>query len=101
MRSALLAMIQFAPAAIPDGPVPALRMLMNNPSALTDEVLDEIESLLRGYDTALDNILYKHRNTWPDQLRIRRVLQSIEFARHGQTDDELMRDFESFGGTTD
>lgn len=71
---------------------------MRNPSALTDEVLDKIESLLSGYNTALDNILYHHFNTTQDQKDIREALDAIAYARRGPTDEELVRDFAEYGG---
>lgn len=71
---------------------------MKNPAAITDEVLDKIEKLLRDYDYALDNILYKNYNPTKDRKAVREALAAIEFARHGESDEELMRSIEEFGG---
>lgn len=65
---------------------------MRNPTALTDEVLDKIERLLGAYDTALDNILYKHFNPTEDQKAIREALAAIQYARNGPTPEEDFED---------
>lgn len=61
-------------------------------------MLDKIERLLAAYDTALDNILYKHFNPTEDQKAIREVLEAITYARNGPTDDEVMRDIMEWEG---
>lgn len=65
---------------------------VNRPEVLSDEILDKIEELLRGYDASCNSHLYKVFNTTQDQKDIRMVLDKIDYARNGPTDDEIMRD---------
>ena len=46
--------------------------------ALTEEVIDTIDSLLTGYETALENILYKNNNPKADLDRITQAKQALE-----------------------
>lgn len=71
---------------------------MRNPDALTDEILDKIEELLRAFDSALENILYKTYNPIPKQKDISTVLDAIDDARHGETLAEWQENCEAQNG---
>ena len=72
---------------------------MKNPSALSDETLQLIDQLLGGYETALENILYRHRNPTQDLKEIREARQAIEYALNGPTDEEMQAAFEEWSQT--
>lgn len=69
---------------------------MRNPRAIDDNMLDKIEQLLTDYESALEDVLYKHFNPTADLKLIEEVRRAIMFARFGETDEELLRSFEEF-----
>lgn len=61
---------------------------VRNPDALDDDALELIERLLGGYETALENKLYKDYNITQDVKDIENARQIIENARKGETFEE-------------
>ena len=67
---------------------------MRNPSALTDDILDKLERLLTGYETACENLLYHKFNITETVKDINEVQAAIDYARNGPTWEETCEAFE-------
>ena len=61
-------------------------MSLNNP--LDRKTVEKIDSLLSKFETALENILYKHFNTTQDEKDISDIRDKLDFALHGETREE-------------